>query len=292
MMIIIIITSLCLGTIACIAGLLLFAASRKFSVIENPLIAEVEALLPGVNCGACGLTGCRAFAEALVDTEDSELFCPVGGEDTRMQIAEKLGFQMTQGAKRVARVMCQGGDKCTRTAHYMGIRACAAVDIANLSDIDCPFGCLGYGDCLKSCPFNCIHIENNLAHIDENCCTGCGNCVKVCPRNLIELVPYDKKVYVACRSVDKGAETRKYCSMGCIGCKMCVKACEFDAILLTPFLAKIDPEKCTQCLACVDSCPTHSIKFVLEKEAISSAHENSITTNKRMVNVGMGGVIS
>ena len=64
------------------AALLLYVVSVKFRVHENPMIAEIESLLPGANCAGCGSPGCRSFADKLVNTEDiSELFCPVGGND-------------------------------------------------------------------------------------------------------------------------------------------------------------------------------------------------------------------
>ncbi|SRR5690554_155399 len=56
-----------------IMGLLLAAAltlSNHFlEVKEDPRIDVVESLLPGINCGACGTPGCRAFAEGIVKGE-------------------------------------------------------------------------------------------------------------------------------------------------------------------------------------------------------------------------------
>ncbi len=70
------------------AGLVLYVVSKRFYVYENPLIAELEEILPAANCGGCGSPGCKAFAEKLVASEDiSDLFCPVGGNEVM-----KLGF--------------------------------------------------------------------------------------------------------------------------------------------------------------------------------------------------------
>jgi ferredoxin len=118
---------------------------------------------------------------------------------------------------------------------------------------------LGLGTCAKVCPFDAIHIEDGIAVVDEEKCTACGKCVSACPKGLLELVPVSKRVRVACNSNDKGKEVKQSCSVGCIGCRMCVKACEFDAIEFKDNLAHINYDKCTQCLACVEKCPTNAI---------------------------------
>ncbi len=278
---IIVITTLSLGAIALVAGLVLFAASKKFAVKENPLIDEVEELLPGANCGGCGFAGCRAFAETVVNKKDMSLNCPVAGADTMAQIAAKLGLEVDVSVKKIARVKCQGGTHAKHIGEYLGIRTCEAAVVGAISDLVCPHGCFGYGDCARACPFDCIEIIDGVAVVDEDRCTACGICIKVCPRNLIELMHHDKKVYVACMSPDKGADVKQYCSVGCIGCKLCDKACQFEAIDYKPFISKVIPDNCTQCMACVIKCPTNSILVKHaglvqkpEPKEVSSSHEN------------------
>ena len=254
-------TSISLGAIALVAGIVLFVASKKFAVIENPLIDEVEELLPGANCGGCGYAGCRAFAEAFVNTKDTDLTCPPGGSEVMEAIAAKVGIEMGAAVRMVARVNCQGGNHSKREGDYEGIRTCSAAVISNNVSLVCPHGCMGYGDCLRACPFDAISIINDIAVVDEDKCVGCSVCVKTCPRKLIEMTQYDKRVYVACNSPDKGPQVKKYCSVGCIGCKLCDRACEFEAIKYKPFLASVNAEKCTECMACVEKCPAKSILF-------------------------------
>lgn len=258
---VIFITTLSLGVIALAAGLVLFAASKKFAVVENPLIDEVEELLPGANCGGCGFAGCRAFAEAIVNSKDNALGCPVAGNDVMAVISEKLGIAMGASTRMVARVKCQGGSNSSYEGVYTGIRTCTAAIVSNNVSLVCPHGCIGYGDCQRACPFDAIRMINGIAVIDENACIGCGVCVKSCPRKLIVLTPYEKRVYVACNSPDKGPQVKTYCSVGCIGCRLCEKACEFNAILYKPFLAAVDSTRCTECLACVEKCPAKTILF-------------------------------
>ena len=59
---------LILGGTALAAAIVLYVVSQKFRVEENPKISEIEALLPGANCGACGKAGCHAFAVACANS--------------------------------------------------------------------------------------------------------------------------------------------------------------------------------------------------------------------------------
>ena len=72
-----------------LSGALLVAA-KKFYVYEDPNIDLVEEMLPGANCGGCGLSGCRKFAEAIVAGEE-DLNCPVGADGMMEEIAVALG---------------------------------------------------------------------------------------------------------------------------------------------------------------------------------------------------------
>ena len=55
-----------LGAIGLIAAVILYAASKKFAVYEDPRIAKVSEVLPQANCGGCGYPGCSGFAGACV----------------------------------------------------------------------------------------------------------------------------------------------------------------------------------------------------------------------------------
>lgn len=80
---------------------------------------------------------------------------------------------------------------------------------------------MGFGSCVKACPFDAIHVVNGVAVVDQEACKACGKCVAKCPRHLIELVPYDKQIRVTCSSHAKGKAVTTACELGCIGCKKC-----------------------------------------------------------------------
>ena len=98
-----------LSALGLLAAIILYFVAQKFRVVEDPRIDTVTEALPGANCGGCGYAGCRAFAEACVSTGDlSNLFCPVGGNDTMKSVAGILGLEAVQKALRTAVVRCNG----------------------------------------------------------------------------------------------------------------------------------------------------------------------------------------
>ena len=258
-----------LGAIGLISAIVLFVASKKFAVYEDPRIGEVAEVLPQANCGGCGYPGCAGFAEACVKAGSLEgKLCPVGGQPVMARVAAILGLEAASAEPKVAVVRCNGScEHRPRTTRYDGVSSCAVANATYGGETDCTFGCLGCGDCVDACQFDAIHMnpETGLPEVDENACTACGACVKACPRRIIELRPKGKnnrRVYVSCVNKDKGAQTRKACSVGCIGCGKCVKVCPFEAITLENNLAYIDPAKCKLCRKCEAECPQGAILTV------------------------------
>ena len=290
---------LLLVSLGAVTALVLYVVSKKFYVYEDPLIAEVEDLLPGANCAGCGSPGCKSFAEKLVGTEDiSDLFCPVGGNDTMKLVAEALGKEVAEKDPTVAVVRCQGSCEVRpKTTEYQGPKSCAISAMIYSGETDCQYGCLGDGDCVTACKFDAMFMDETtgLPIVITDKCTSCGMCVEACPRDIIEMRPKNKrdlKVYVGCLNEEKGGIAKKACSVACIGCSKCVDACPKEAITMVNNLAYIDPEYCTLCRKCVPVCPTHSIietnfpppkvKKVVEKkvEADTSGEVKSVNLVK------------
>ncbi len=249
-----------LGGLAVFFGIVLTYASKKFAVEADPKVEQIRFLLPGANCGGCGYAGCDALAESIANGSASVSACPVGGAELAIKIADIMGVEADNSEKMVARVLCGGDkDKAKDKYIYQGIEDCKAAEMLSGGSKGCRFGCTGLGTCEKVCPFDAIHVINGVAVVDEEKCTACKKCIEACPKRIISLVPISKKVRVLCKNTDKGKAVMEVCKAGCIGCQRCVKACKFDAMKFENNLAFIDYDKCTNCMACVEVCPTHTI---------------------------------
>ena len=256
---------LLLAATGLVAAVVLYFIAMKFKVDEDPRIDLVAEKLPGANCGACGKAGCRDLAKALVEGGDPNLICPVCSNEEWAGVADMLGLHADTCEVRIPVVRCQGGFLYgIHKSTYEGYDSCAYANTLHAGENGCKYGCLGLGDCTRSCPFQCLTMDpvTRLPQVNEAICTSCGTCVKACPRSIIELRyknAVEGRIYVGCRTQDKGAVAMKHCKSACIGCGKCVKGCPVGAITLENNIAYIDFTKCIHCGACVKACPMHAI---------------------------------
>ena len=263
----ILIACLVVGVTGLIIGVLLGYAGKVFEVEVDEKEIKVRALLPGSNCGGCGYAGCDAMAEAIAKGVAPANGCPVGGSAVAEEIAKVMGTEVST-TKYVAYVKCSGDcESAPLNYEYHGNLSCKeAIYVTGSGPKKCTYGCMGFGSCVAACEFDAIAIVDGIAVVDREKCVSCGKCIKECPKKLIELVPYDSKVFVGCNSKDKGVTVKASCSKGCIGCKLCEKNCKFDAIHVEDNIAYIDYEKCIGCGVCAMKCPAKVITKIQKKK--------------------------
>lgn len=255
-----------------LAGLgLLFAvvlavAYKKLRVEEDPRIDQVEEMLPHANCGACGEPGCRVFAEKVVANEVKVSKCTVSSQAAIQRIAEYLGVEAGAEEKRVARLLCAGGNReAHNLAEYAGtLRTCRGEAVVTGGPKACAWGCLGLGDCVNVCDFDALYMnEDGLPTVIPDKCTACGDCVEICPKNLFELMPESRKLIVQCKSLLEGSLAESLCSVACTACGRCVADAAPGLIEIRNNLAVVNYE--LNQLASPEAtlrCPTNAIVWV------------------------------
>ena len=78
--------------LAVVFGIILGYASIRFRVEGNPIVDQIDALLPQTQCGQCGYPGCRPYAEAIANG-DAINKCPPGGQSTIEALADLLDVE-------------------------------------------------------------------------------------------------------------------------------------------------------------------------------------------------------
>ncbi|AZV56141.1 RnfABCDGE type electron transport complex subunit B [Clostridium sp. AWRP] len=270
--------------IGLIFGLVLAYVNKRFAMEANPLVELVEDVLPKGQCGGCGFAGCKAYAEAVVlDESVPPNLCVPGKASVAEQVAKLTGKSAPPIEPRVAYVRC-GGDctKAVKSFEYEGIHDCVAANLLEGGPKACKYGCLGFGTCVKSCPFGAMAMgSNGLPIIDTDICTGCGTCVSACPKQVLGFRPVGSKVMVNCNSKNKGGVVRKACSVGCLGCGLCAKNCTNDAIKVENNLAVVDQSICASCseATCLAKCPTGAIKAIVSGTDLQQQSKNEAAAN-------------
>lgn len=152
-----------LVAMAVVFGGLLGFAAVAFKVEGDPIVEQIDQLLPQTQCGQCGYPGCKPYAQAIAEGDEINK-CPPGGESTIASLADLLGREATP----------LDGD------------ADNTPKVAVIREDEC----IGCTKCIQACPVDAIlgaakHMHTVIA--DE--CTGCDLCVEPCPVDCIDMVP-------------------------------------------------------------------------------------------------------
>ncbi|PSF05325.1 electron transport complex subunit RsxB [Marinobacter fuscus] len=150
--------------LALVFGGLLGFASERFKVEGNPLVDQIDSLLPQTQCGQCGFPGCRPYAEAIANGEAINK-CPPGGDGTIKSLADLLDVEpqpldSEHGVEQAKRVAVIREDEC-----------------------------IGCTKCIQACPVDAIlGAAKHMHTVIESECTGCDLCVEPCPVDCIDMI--------------------------------------------------------------------------------------------------------
>ncbi|MCA0901606.1 electron transport complex subunit RsxB [Microbulbifer agarilyticus] len=158
---------LILGGMALVFGALLGFAAVRFKVEGDPIVDQIDALLPQTQCGQCGHPGCRPYAQAIANGEAINK-CPPGGQATINELANLLDVEATP-------LDAEHGTEDVKK-------------VAFIREAEC----IGCTKCIQACPVDAIVGAAKQMHtviVDE--CTGCDLCVEPCPVDCIDMVPLE-----------------------------------------------------------------------------------------------------
>ncbi len=247
-------------------GVVLASAYRFLRVEEDPRLDQVEEMLPGSNCGACGEPGCRGLAEKLVAGGVAPSKCSVSSPEGVEAIAELLGVDAGEEEKRVARLHCAGGlGRALQVASYEGYESCRAAHLVGGGGLECSWGCLGLADCQVACDFDAIHMNAlQLPVVDVDKCTACGDCVDACPRDLFEILPLGHHLIVQCKAPLAADEARRICKVVCDACGRCAQDAAEGLVQMVDNLPVVDYSAGGPAMPeATHRCPTGAIQWVV-----------------------------
>ena len=137
-------------------------------VMEDPLIAEIDAILPQTQCRRCGFPGCQPYAVAIAAGRAQINQCPPGGEEGLRKIASVLGVNPVP-------LNTVYGLHMPKAAVFIDEQAC-----------------IGCTLCLQACPVDAIVGAARQVHTVMGVeCTGCELCVEPCPMDCISMIPVE-----------------------------------------------------------------------------------------------------
>jgi len=147
-----------------IFGAILGYANVRFHVEGDPIVEQIDAILPQTQCGQCGHPGCRPYAEAISNGEAINL-CPPGGQSTVQALADLLDID----------AIPLDGDATEEPKKQVAV----------IREDEC----IGCTKCIQACPVDAILGAAKQMHTvitDE--CTGCDLCVEPCPVDCIDMI--------------------------------------------------------------------------------------------------------
>ena len=157
---------LILAALAIVFGLLLGFAAVRFKVEGDPVVDQIDAILPQTQCGQCTYPGCRPYAQAIANGEADINQCPPGGEAVIHALADLLGVDPKPLNE-------EHGEHTEKTVVVIDEQVC-----------------IGCTLCIQACPVDAILGAAKQMHtVIESECTGCNLCIPPCPVDCIHIIP-------------------------------------------------------------------------------------------------------
>lgn len=150
------------SALALALGLVLGYAAIKFKVKGNPLVDQIDAILPQTQCGQCDYPGCRPYATAIAKGEAPINQCPPGGQEGVDALAALLDVETLI-------LNAEHGE--TQPNHVVYIDEAV---------------CIGCTLCIQACPVDAfVGASKVMTTVIADECTGCDLCIPVCPVDCI-----------------------------------------------------------------------------------------------------------
>ena len=160
---------LALVSLGAVFGAILGFASERFRTEGNPIVEQINEILPQTQCGQCGHPGCRPYAEAIANGEAINK-CPPGGEAGIQALADLLDLEVIPLDE-------EHGEQSVKKVAFIREAEC----------IGCP-------KCLQACPVDAILGAAKQMHtVIVSECTGCDLCVEPCPVDCIDMIPAEQE---------------------------------------------------------------------------------------------------
>ena len=156
---------LALVGLGAVFGAVLGFAAVRFKTEGNPIVEQINDLLPQTQCGQCGHPGCRPYAEAIANGGEPINKCPPGGEAGIQALAALLDVEVIPLDEE------HGEEK--------------AKSVAFIREAEC----IGCTKCIQACPVDAILGAAKQMHtVIASECTGCDLCLEPCPVDCIDMV--------------------------------------------------------------------------------------------------------
>lgn len=145
-------------------GMIIIFTSFYFKIKTDPMIEQINLILPQYQCGQCDYPSCLLYAESIINNNEKINKCIPGGEKIIFDLSKILNKKNHYKKKY-------------KDSLYYEL---AFIDEKN---------CIGCTKCAQICPIDAIIGAKNTIHtVLKSTCTGCKLCISPCPTDCIKIV--------------------------------------------------------------------------------------------------------